>query len=184
MKQWHCRTLAFSTAHDQRLPGGPVSSFNELNYYFVQPGMKWWNKTFSWLSGDTSNLPNTLEDCVFFYLFKKKKKAIVWLIVTDHFMEELQTVLAVTREFASYTNPRHDCWYCQIRHLKPIFPWAAEEPLQFRPWCALVGFALNNGVILTELCSHNNHRRNVHSVVSVTVVQSEIVTYAPWGLAT
>lgn len=69
-------------------------------------------------------------------------------------MEELQAVLAVIREFASYTNPCHDCWYCQIRHLKLIFPWAAEEPLQFCPWRALVG------VIWTELCSHNNHPRN------------------------
>lgn len=69
-------------------------------------------------------------------------------------MEELQAVLAVIREFASYTNPCHNCWYCQIRHLKLIFPWAAEEPLQFCPWRALVG------VIWTELCSHNNHPRN------------------------
>lgn len=34
---------------------------------------------------------------------------------------------------------------------------SCEEPLQFCPWRASLAFALNNGVILTELCSHNNH---------------------------
>lgn len=76
-------------------------------------------------SGDTPNLIHTLEDSVLLFI---KKKAIVSLIVTDGFREELPTVLAVIREFASDANPCHDCWYCQIRHLKPIFPWAAEEP--------------------------------------------------------
>lgn len=75
-------------------------------------------------------------------------------------MEELQTVLAVMREFTSHATPGHDCWYCQIRHLKPILPWAAEETFRVCPWCASVGFGLNNGVIFTELRRHNNHSRN------------------------
>lgn len=97
---------------------------------------------------NTCNLTPTL--CIILF----KNRAIVSLIVTDHF---LQTVLAVIHEFPSHTTPCHHCWYCQIRHLKPILPWAAEEPLQFCPWRASLAFALNNGVIFTELCSHNNH---------------------------
>lgn len=102
---------------------------------------------------NTCNLTHTL--CTILC----QKSSIVALIVTDRFMEESQPVLAVIREFTSHTTPCHDCWYCQTRHLKPILPWAAEEPLQFCPWRASLGFSLNNGVILTELCSHNNHPR-------------------------
>lgn len=54
-------------------------------------------------SGDTATLTHTWEDCIL--LFIKKKRAIVSLIVTDHFMEEFPTVLAVVREFASTPVP-------------------------------------------------------------------------------
>lgn len=57
-------------------------------------------------SGDTPNLIHTLEDSVLLFI---KKKNIVSLIVTDGFTEELPTVLAVIREFASDANPCHDC---------------------------------------------------------------------------